>query len=168
MTRKQKRIWAVALILLGAGSAAALSLSALQENVSFFYAPSDIIGPNAKTIPKDRPFRLGGLVKDGTVGHEGAVLHFTVTDNVQDIAVTYTGTPPDLFREGQGVIAVGKLGDDLTFTAQSLLAKHDEKYMPPEVAKALKKAAEEKGHPAQAPESNAYEASPEPAGAKDE
>lgn len=152
MTRRQKRIWAVALVLLGAGMATALSLTALKDNVSFFYAPSDLLGENASAKAKaeilhGRAFRLGGLVKDGSLVRDGLNITFTVTDNAHDIPVRYTGVPPDLFREGQGIVATGTLDEGGTFTAQTLLAKHDENYMPPEVAKALRKTAIEKGHP---------------------
>jgi cytochrome c-type biogenesis protein CcmE len=147
MTRKAKRIWAVALILLGAGSATGLALTALEENVSFFYSPSDFLGDIPAPAANNRSFRLGGLVKDGSLTRNGLDISFTLTDNAHEMNVRYHGVPPDLFREGQGVIAVGKLGADNIFTAQSLLAKHDENYMPPEVAKALKKTAIEKGHP---------------------
>ena len=148
MTRKQQRIFAVIVVLLGAGMAVGLSLSALKGNVSFFYSPSDIIGADAKYRPPHRVFRLGGLVENGSLKHgEGMRITFTITDNKEEIVTVYDGIVPDLFREGQGVVATGKLDDQGRFIATRLLAKHDEKYMPPEVARALKKTAAEKGHP---------------------
>ncbi|MBI4030188.1 MAG: cytochrome c maturation protein CcmE [Proteobacteria bacterium] len=143
MTKKQQRIYAIILVVTGIAVAAALTLFALRDNVTFFYTPSDIIGANAKNIVKDRPFRLGGLVMYGTVEQDGKRLRFIVTDNMEDIAVEYEGVVPALFREGQGVVAAGTLDESGLFRATTLMAKHDENYMPPEVAKALK----EKGAP---------------------
>jgi cytochrome c-type biogenesis protein CcmE len=104
----------------------------------FFFSPSDI---QAKQAPADRVFRLGGLVEEGSLQREddGLTVHFKVTDNAYTIPVTYTGILPDLFREGQGVVAQGKLAPNGTFKASEVLAKHDETYMPPEVAEALEK-----------------------------
>ena len=147
MTRKQQRIFAAIMVLAGLGISIGLSLYALRDNVTFFYSPSDILGPDKKDIRLDRPFRLGGLVKQGSVFKEGTSMRFIVTDLKYDITVYYQGIAPDLFREGQGVVATGKIlpsqDDEVVFEATNLLAKHDEKYMPPEVAKALKDA----GHP---------------------
>ena len=137
MTKKQQRIYAIILVLAGIAVAAGLTLFALRDNVTYFYAPADIVGEHPKQINKDRPFRLGGLVMYGTTEKEGALLRFVVTDNIEDITVEYNGIAPALFREGQGVIATGHLRDDGIFAADQLLAKHDEKYMPPEVARAL-------------------------------
>lgn len=148
MTRKQRRIAAVCIVLLGAGVAVGLSLYALRDNVTFFYSPSDILNENPKVTDRSKAFRLGGLVKQGSITREGMNINFTVTDNKNEIIVHYTGVPPDLFKEGQGVVATGKLEADNSFTATNLLAKHDEKYMPPEVARALQKTAQDKGHPA--------------------
>ncbi|MDH5722694.1 MAG: cytochrome c maturation protein CcmE [Alphaproteobacteria bacterium] len=134
MTRKQSRIFSVIIVLLGASMAVGLSLYALKDNVTYFYAPSDL----QKEIP-ERIFRLGGMVKDGSLRREGSVVHFTITDYKAEIRVIYDGIPPDLFREGQGVIATGKINENGMFIAQTLLAKHDENYMPPEVKKALEK-----------------------------
>ena len=141
MTRKQQRIYAVGLVLVGVIMAATLTLLALRDTVTFFYTPSDIVGPEPKYIMPDRPFRLGGLVVYGTVEKEGKIVRFTVTDNMHDIPVVYEGIPPNLFREGQGIVATGTMNDG-TFKATQLLAKHDENYMPPEVAKALEKTSE--------------------------
>lgn len=143
MTRKQQRIFAVIIVLAGAAMATGLSLFALRENVTFFYSPSDIIGENAKTAPPENIFRLGGLVKENSVTQNGTQITFAITDNKEDITITYTGLLPDLFREGQGIIATGKMDDKGGFAASRLLAKHDENYMPPEVARALDKTAED-------------------------
>jgi len=140
MTRKQQRIYAIVLVLAGVIMAATLTLFALRDTVTFFYAPSDIVGPEARFIMPERPFRLGGLVVYGTVEKEGKTVRFTVTDNLNDIPVVYEGIPPNLFREGQGIVATGRMNTEGTFVATQLLAKHDENYMPPEVAKALDKA----------------------------
>lgn len=135
MTPKRRRLW----LLLGSlgtlGIAAALVLTALNDNLVFFYSPTQVA---EKNIGPDRRFRLGGLVEQGSVQKEGQVVRFTVTDTNKTVKVTYRGILPDLFREGQGVIAEGSLGPDGVFTAREILAKHDENYMPPEVAKALK------------------------------
>ncbi|MCC8429156.1 cytochrome c maturation protein CcmE [Reyranella aquatilis] len=135
MTPKRRRLW----LLLGSlgtlGIAAALVLTALNDNLVFFYSPTQVA---EKNIGPDRRFRLGGLVEQGSVQKEGQLVRFTVTDTNKTVKVTYRGILPDLFREGQGVIAEGSLGPDGVFTAREILAKHDENYMPPEVAKALK------------------------------
>ena len=135
MTPKRRRLW----LLLGSlgtlGIAATLVLTALNDNLVFFYSPTQVA---EKNIGPDRRFRLGGLVEQGSVQKEGQVVRFTVTDTNKTVKVTYRGILPDLFREGQGVIAEGSLGPDGVFTAREILAKHDENYMPPEVAKALK------------------------------
>jgi cytochrome c-type biogenesis protein CcmE len=115
-----------------------LIFKAFNSNMVFFFSPSDI---QAKQAPADRVFRLGGLVEEGSLQREddGLTVHFKVTDNAYTIPVTYTGILPDLFREGQGVVAQGKLAPNGTFKASEVLAKHDETYMPPEVAEALEK-----------------------------
>ncbi|GAB4197630.1 MAG: cytochrome c maturation protein CcmE [Wenzhouxiangellaceae bacterium] len=140
-TRK-RRLAAVLLILLGVGSAGGLMLYALQDNALFFYTPSKM--QEEQVLPGTR-FRLGGLVLPDSVEREtdSLGLRFTVTDNEQQQQVYFSGILPDLFREGQGVIAIGELGQDNVFIADQVLAKHDENYMPPEVASALKEA----GHP---------------------
>ncbi len=112
-------------------------LTALNDNLVFFYSPSQIA---EKGIAPDRRFRLGGLVEAGSVQKNGEEVRFTVTDTLKTVAVVYRGLLPDLFREGQGVIAEGTLRADGVFAAREVLAKHDENYMPPEVAKALKEA----------------------------
>jgi cytochrome c-type biogenesis protein CcmE len=124
------------------GLAATLVLNAFQSNLVFFFTPSQVA---ANEAPRDRAFRIGGLVEAGSVQRDKDALtvRFRVTDTARTIPVVYTGILPDLFREGKGVVAQGKLAGDGTFRASEVLAKHDENYMPPEAADALKKA----GHP---------------------
>jgi len=119
--------------------ATALVLNAFQGNLVFFYSPSDVL---AQEAPLDRKFRLGGMVEEGSVVRQsdGLTVQFMVTDTAQSIPVVYTGILPDLFREGQGVVTQGRLGPDGLFYADEVLAKHDETYMPPEVADALERA----------------------------
>ena len=139
MTRKRRRLYfvlgGVALLSLAVG----LTLSALNDNLVFFYGPSDLY---AQHVAPGRLVRIGGLVAAGSVKHEadGSTLDFTVTDGRKSVPVTYRGTVPDLFREGQGVVVEGRLTSGGSFKATTLLAKHDERYMPPEVVDALKKA----------------------------
>jgi cytochrome c-type biogenesis protein CcmE len=141
MTRKRRRLYLLLLCALGLGSATALTLTAFQDNLVFFRSPSDV----ARDAPTaDRAFRLGGLVETGSVARETAAdgrpaARFRVTDGASTVPVTYTGVLPDLFREGQGVVTLGKLGPDGVFRASEVLARHDESYMPPEVADALKR-----------------------------
>ena len=121
------------------GVAAGLVLNAFQSNLVFFFTPSQVA---ANEVPRDRAFRVGGLVEAGSVQRDKDALtvRFRVTDTAKTIPVTYTGILPDLFREGKGVVAQGKMGGDGTFHATEVLAKHDENYMPPEAAEALKRA----------------------------
>jgi len=135
-TRK-RRLYLVLGILAGVSIAGALALTAFQKNVMFFFDPSQVAAGEA---PAGERFRLGGMVAKGSFKREAGSLqvHFVVTDFQHDLPVTYTGILPDLFREGQGVVAHGKLGADGVFVADEVLAKHDEKYMPPEVARSLK------------------------------
>jgi cytochrome c-type biogenesis protein CcmE len=119
---------------LGIGIAAALSAVAFKDTLVFFYSPSDIAANGTKP---GEMFRLGGMVEKNSVQHHGDQVDFIVTDFKKTLPVTYTGILPDLFREGQGVVAQGKLEDDGVFHATTILAKHDERYMPPEVAKEL-------------------------------
>src|SRR5258708_35344589 len=139
MTPKRKRFWLVLGSLGTLGIAAALVLTALNDNIVFFYSPTQIA---EKKIPPERRFRMGGLVEAGSVkkSADGQVTSFKVTDTHKTVDVVYRGLLPDLFREGQGVVAEGSLGADGVFAAREVLAKHDENYMPPEVAKALKDA----------------------------
>lgn len=137
MTRKQRRASFIALGLGILAIAVGLVLNAMRDNIVFFYSPTDVV---EKSIAPGTRFRLGGMVEKGSVKHTGpATVTFAVTDYAKTLPVTFTGILPDLFREGQGVVAEGTLGPDGNFTADSVLAKHDEKYMPPEVAAALKK-----------------------------
>ena len=137
MTRKRRRMLYVAIGLVLLGSATALVLSAFQDSLVFFYSPTDLL---AKADVAGRDVRLGGLVEKGSVVKEddGVTTRFRVTDLKKSLAVAYKGVLPDLFREGQGVVVEGSLLPDGSFRAVEVLAKHDEKYMPPEVAKALK------------------------------
>jgi cytochrome c-type biogenesis protein CcmE len=136
MTRKRRRLYLLLAAMAGLGSAAALVLTAFRDNLVFFYAPTEVA---EKHVPDARRFRLGGLVEEHSVHRlaDGVTVEFRVTDLRSDLPVTYRGVLPDLFREGQGVVAEGVLKDGV-FQASEVLAKHDEKYMPPEVAKALK------------------------------
>jgi cytochrome c-type biogenesis protein CcmE len=136
MTRKQRRLYFVFLGMLALGAATALVLTAMGDTLVYFYTPSDMAG---KTIVPGRRLRIGGLVEQGSVNKHEATVTFTITDLTATVPVTYTGVLPDLFREGQGVVAEGRLDRDGLFHASEVLAKHDEKYMPKEVAEALKK-----------------------------
>jgi len=137
MRPKRKRLWLLAGSLAVLGVAVALVLNALNDNLVFFYSPSQVA---EKHIAPERHFRLGGLVEAGSVTKDGQEVRFTVTDTHKTVQVVYRGLLPDLFREGQGVVAEGALGRDGVFVAREVLAKHDENYMPPEVAKAIKEA----------------------------
>ena len=142
MKRKHKRLTFILVALLLLGAAAALVLNAFEESIVFFHSPSDIV---AKKVPLDRRLRLGGLVEKGSVIKKpDAVVNFRITDTANSIAVTYRGILPDLFREGQGVVTEGRMVGDV-FKAEEVLAKHDENYMPPEVADAIKEAGQWKG-----------------------
>ena len=137
MTRRQKRMWSVALMICGVGAATAFALQAFQKNLLYFYNPSQV---RAGEAPADGVFRVGGMVERGSVRREDGSLEvrFTLTDFAERVVVSYTGVLPDLFREGQGIIARGRLGPDGTFVAEEVLAKHDENYMPPEVKESLR------------------------------
>jgi cytochrome c-type biogenesis protein CcmE len=119
------------------GIATALILSAFRQNLVFFYTPSDVV---ANKAPADRLFRVGGLVETGSVKRDGVRVTFRVTDTAQTITVAYDGILPDLFREGKGVVAQGRIDSGGVFHASEVLAKHDENYMPPEAAQALEQA----------------------------
>jgi cytochrome c-type biogenesis protein CcmE len=119
------------------GIAAALVLAAFQKNLVFFFTPSQVA---ANEAPQGRSFRIGGMVVPGSLKREGVNVEFTVTDTAKSMRVTYRGQLPDLFREGKGVVAQGQLGADGMFRASEVLAKHDENYMPPEAADAVKRA----------------------------
>jgi cytochrome c-type biogenesis protein CcmE len=136
MTRKQKRVAIIATALGGLAIATGLVLFALSDTIVYFYSPSDLVD---KHVAAGKRLRIGGLVEKGSVKRlEGAAVEFSVTDTAKALKVSFKGLLPDLFREGQGVIAEGTLAADGSFLADSVLAKHDETYMPPEVAKALK------------------------------
>lgn len=139
MSPKRQRLMLLLAAAVALGGATALGLSAIGDNATYFYSPSDL----AKAPPAaGETFRLGGLVAPGSIERaaDGVTLAFKVTDNVRTTAVRYTGLTPDLFKEGSGVIATGRMAPDGTFVAGELLAKHDEKYMPPEVAASLNEA----------------------------
>jgi cytochrome c-type biogenesis protein CcmE len=135
---KTQRLWLVVGAMVALGGAGALAFSTLGDKATYFYAPSDLAGIPTPT----NAIRLGGMVEAGSLVRNGQTVTFVVTDNAKTWPVTYTGILPDLFREGQGVIAEGKI-DPKTglFTAETILAKHDEKYMPPEVTGAMRKTA---------------------------
>lgn len=141
MKPRHKRLAIAAGVLSVVGIAAALVLNAFQSNLVFFYSPSQIA---AKEAPSGRTFRLGGLVEAGSVKRDGVNVSFIVTDTAKSVPVRYAGILPDLFKEGKGVVAQGQLNGG-TFEAREVLAKHDENYMPPEAAEALKRAGEVNG-----------------------
>ena len=138
MTRKQQRLGLLALGMTALAGASALVLNAFNDNLVFFYSPSDL---KAKAVAADRRVRIGGLVEAHSLSRaaDGRSVAFRITDGASDVAVIYQGLLPDLFREGQGAVAEGKLRPDGVFAASSVLAKHDENYMPREVVDALKK-----------------------------
>ena len=139
MKSRTKRGLAIVVGLVALGSASALVLNAFQSNMVFFFSPTQVA---AQEAPRERSFRVGGLVEEGSIVRDEKTLtvNFVVTDLAQKIPVVYVGLLPDLFREGKGVVAQGKLGADGVFHADQVLAKHDENYMPPEAADALAKA----------------------------
>ena len=148
MTRKRRRFFIVSGFLLTFSIAAALVLMAFEENIVFFYSPTELSRKlEQQLITPNRRLRIGGLVEDGSVGREddGVTITFRVTDTVEVVPVRFRGLLPDLFREGQGIVAEGSMGSDGTFIATEVLAKHDETYMPKEVAEALKKAGQWQG-----------------------
>jgi len=134
--RRRRRLWVILLLGLGLGAAAALALTAFRDNLVFFRSPSDV----AAMAPDGRAFRLGGLVERGSVTRDGTGARFRVTDGAHTVAVAYRGVLPDLFREGQGVVTLGRILPDGSFAASEVLARHDETYMPPEVKDALERA----------------------------
>ncbi|MDP2780307.1 cytochrome c maturation protein CcmE [Devosia sp.] len=138
-TRKQKRLAVIAGLALVLALATTLVLVALRDQIVFFHSPSDIM---ARDIAIGQPIRLGGLVKDASWVREGQDNVFIVTDGANDVTARYVGLLPDLFREGQGVVAEGSMGSDGQFTATNVLAKHDENYLPKEVVDALKASGE--------------------------
>ncbi len=148
MTRKRRRFFIVSGFLLTFSIAAALVLMAFEENIVFFYSPTELSRKlEQQLITPNRRLRIGGLVEEGSVGREddGVTITFRVTDTAEVVPVRFRGLLPDLFREGQGVVAEGNMGSDGTFIATEVLAKHDETYMPKEVAEALKEAGQWQG-----------------------
>ena len=141
MARRQRRLGILLAALVCAGAATALTLNAFRSNLVFFFSPSQIA---AKEAPVAQVFRLGGLVERGSIQRErdGMTIRFIVTDTARGVPVVYHGLLPDLFREGKGVVARGRLGEDGVFVANEVLAKHDENYMPPEAADAVRRAAQ--------------------------
>lgn len=139
MTRRHQRIVMVVLILAGVAGATALAITAIGQNMLYFFSPTQI---QAGEAPKTHNFRVGGLVVANSIRRnaDGLTVRFNVTDNLSTVTVAYRGILPDLFREGQGIVARGQLNDEGTFVADEVLAKHDENYMPPEVHEALQTA----------------------------
>ena len=137
MKPRHKRLAAIGAGLAALGVVAALVLAAFQENLVFFFTPSQVA---AKEAPQGRTFRIGGMVEAGSVKRDGVEVRFVVTDTAKQIPVVYRGPLPDLFREGKGVVAQGQLGPDGVFQAREVLAKHDENYMPPEAQHAVEQA----------------------------
>ena len=139
MNKRSRRKVLIIAVLFGVAVAAVLGLTAFEENLLYFYSPAQV---KAGEAPESHSFRIGGLVVDGSVKRapDSLMVQFDVTDNTETVTVQYTGILPDLFREGQGIVAMGNMQGDGKFIAQEVLAKHDENYMPPEVADALKAA----------------------------
>ena len=139
MTSRQKRFGFIGLGLVVLGVATALILNAFQSNLVFFFTPTQV---SSGEVPKGRSFRIGGMVEDRSLTREGdgLTVHFVVTDTAKRVPVTYKGILPDLFKEGKGAVAQGRLSPEGTFVASEVLAKHDENYMPPEAAEAMAKA----------------------------
>ena len=137
MKRRHRRIAFIVAGLVGLGVAAYLASSAFRNNLVFFFSPTQVA---AKEAPVDRTFRIGGLVQEGSLKRDGLNVQFTVTDTAYNVPVVYKGILPDLFKEGRGCVAQGKLTSDGVFQADQVLAKHDENYMPPEAGQAIDKA----------------------------
>ncbi|RLJ68446.1 cytochrome c maturation protein CcmE [Sulfurisoma sediminicola] len=137
MKPRHKRIAIIAGGLAAIGIAAALVLNALDSNIALYVTPSEVAAGKA---PKDKAFRIGGMVREGSIKRDGVTVNFVVTDTVKEIPVSYTGILPDLFKEGKGAVVQGKLGTDGRFTASEVLAKHDENYMPPAAKDAVDQA----------------------------
>jgi cytochrome c-type biogenesis protein CcmE len=137
MKPRQKRIALIVGGLVSLAVAAGLALNALDSNIALYVTPSEVAAGKA---PQGKAFRIGGMVKDGSVQRQDMTVRFVVTDMVKEIPVAYTGILPDLFRDGKGAVVQGRLGSDGVFVASEVLAKHDENYMPPEAAAALRQA----------------------------
>ncbi len=145
MTRKRRRLYIVIAAMTVLGLAATLVLTSFQDSLVFFRSPSDLV---ENPIPAGRTFRLGGLVEEGSYVKDGVDIRFTVTDLNETVKVQFRGLVPDLFREGQGVVTEGQFDENGVFVASNVLAKHDENYMPPEVADSLKKSGQWQGQEA--------------------
>lgn len=137
MKARQKRIALIAGGLASLAIAAALALNALDSNIALYVTPSEVA---AGKSPQGKAFRIGGLVKEGSIKRDNMTVHFVITDTAKDIPVAYTGILPDLFRDGKGAVVQGKLGENGVFAATEVLAKHDENYMPPEAKHAIDQA----------------------------
>lgn len=139
MKARHRKLLAIAIAVTVLAIAAILALNAFRSNLVFFFSPTEVAEGKA---PKDRAFRVGGLVEAGSLQRsaDGMTLHFTITDTAHNVKVVYTGVVPDLFKEGKGAVAEGRLGPDGQFAATTVLAKHDENYMPPEAASAIEQA----------------------------
>lgn len=135
--RQKRRFMVVVLIVAGIGVATALALTAFKQNLLYFVTPSEV---KAGALPTEKRFRIGGLVVEDSVERTGVEVQFGLTDGAESVTVHYSGILPDLFREGQGIVALGVIKESGVFHADEVLAKHDENYMPPEVADALKNA----------------------------
>lgn len=144
MKPRHKRFALIAVGVIALAGAATLVLTAFEDNMVFFFSPSQVA---AREAPQGRTFRIGGMVEEGSLqrGADGTSVKFVVTDTVHTIPVTYRGALPDLFKEGKGVVAQGRLAEDGVFAASEVLAKHDENYMPPEAAHALEQAKKAQG-----------------------
>jgi len=134
--RYQRLLW-ISLAVLAVGAAVAFVLNALNSNIALYITPSEVV---AGQYPKDRAFRIGGMVKEGSIQRKDVTVQFVMTDMVQDVRVQYTGILPDLFKEGKGAVVQVRAGTEATFVATEVLAKHDENYMPPEAMQAIEKA----------------------------
>jgi cytochrome c-type biogenesis protein CcmE len=137
MKPRHKRIALIIGGLSAIGIAAAFVLNALDSNIALYVTPTEVLAGKA---PKGKAFRIGGMVRDGSLKRDNLTVHFVITDTAKDIPVAYTGILPDLFKEGKGAVIQGRLGEDGTFTATEVLAKHDENYMPPEAKAAVDQA----------------------------
>jgi cytochrome c-type biogenesis protein CcmE len=137
MKPRHKRIALIFGGLAAIGIASALVLNALDSNIALYVTPSEVAAGKA---PRGKAFRIGGMVRDGSLKRDNLTVHFVITDTARDIPVAYTGILPDLFKEGKGAVVQGRLGDDGNFTATEVLAKHDENYMPPEALHAVEQA----------------------------
>ena len=134
MTKRQNRMILVALLVFGVSLAGYFGLKAFNENLLYFFTPTDVLEGKA---PEEKSFRIGGLVQPGSIIRDNLLVFFTLTDNKKTVEVHFEGILPDLFREGHGIVVTGSMSDENVFLATEVLAKHDENYMPPEVAEAL-------------------------------